>query len=748
MRVSSVVFVFLLMWSAAAAQQPCFDYGFPSPLSTTVAATGGNVRAIDGDGAHLAVGAGATLNWFEIGTDGVPVLLGTTVAGSTITDVALLGDVAFATAGPAGLHVFDFSDPLTPATLTILPSGSSARGVDADGTHCYWADSDTLRILDVADPANPVQVAAISYDPPAGGDFHNGADYVDVENVVCWTAYSGAPLKRGWDVTDPANPVMVYDDGDADYYLSGMADFDVSGIHVIYVDSYYDEFLYANIYSWRVRDVDTWATVMSGSGGQDPVTVVGGETYVCVASDGTISVRDAMTGDEVLTLPTSYVCNDMYLAGGRLYVSDGSDVVFHDLDGQAGTGLRDLESSSNGAMETGSDIAVGDGVVVCSFAHVGGEYMGDVDWGLMESFDVSNPDSIISLATFNAWSPDGGSYPGIGNAYIHNDLVYVPGEVYEWATGTLAGTTGIDRWITGSGNALYRLDNRSAYGTLDIYDLTDPLVPVLSSNLYGEDAVAMAATADRLCVCVSDIGGHRLDVYDLADPLAPTLAGSATLIAPPEEVQAVGDMIVVRMTTALDLFTAVPGAAPVHETYIVPPTTIYQMALGHDILYAWTGSDGVDVYDVQDPSLPVIKGGFEATEPFRGVGVNGDAFFGVHDAMVSAWKLDCLDEPPVGTGVEDHGPASPFVVEVWPNPFNPATEISFTLDHPGHAELSVYDLAGRRIRTLLDEALPPGNHTRTWRGLDDSGRPMPAGVYLARLRSGDRVESRRMVLLK
>ncbi len=83
-----------------------------------------------------------------------------------------------------------------------------------------------------------------------------------------------------------------------------------------------------------------------------------------------------------------------------------------------------------------------------------------------------------------------------------------------------------------------------------------------------------------------------------------------------------------------------------------------------------------------------------------------------------------------------------------PNPFNPSTELRFTLAQDGPVRLDVHDLAGRLVRTLVDEPLNAGGHTTRWDGRDDKGRMAAAGVYVARLQSADAVRSRRMVMLK
>jgi subtilisin family serine protease len=83
-----------------------------------------------------------------------------------------------------------------------------------------------------------------------------------------------------------------------------------------------------------------------------------------------------------------------------------------------------------------------------------------------------------------------------------------------------------------------------------------------------------------------------------------------------------------------------------------------------------------------------------------------------------------------------------------PNPFNPVTNIKFTLAGEGPVELAVYDLSGRKISTLVRETRGPGDHEVTWNGTDQAGSPVPSGMYFYRLNAGVESKTRKMMLVK
>ena len=83
-----------------------------------------------------------------------------------------------------------------------------------------------------------------------------------------------------------------------------------------------------------------------------------------------------------------------------------------------------------------------------------------------------------------------------------------------------------------------------------------------------------------------------------------------------------------------------------------------------------------------------------------------------------------------------------------PNPFNPNTRIDFELDRARHVQVTIYDLAGRLVRRLVDRSLEPGRHNTVWDGRNGRGQRVASGVYFYRLASGDLLQTRKMVLLK
>ncbi|MBK8164502.1 MAG: CotH kinase family protein [bacterium] len=93
-------------------------------------------------------------------------------------------------------------------------------------------------------------------------------------------------------------------------------------------------------------------------------------------------------------------------------------------------------------------------------------------------------------------------------------------------------------------------------------------------------------------------------------------------------------------------------------------------------------------------------------------------------------------------------PTRVLLLAVAPNPFNPQTTLSFVLPIEATTSLEIFDLSGRRVRTLAAGTLAAGRHDLVWDGRDQAGRAAPSGSYLGRLRTGDVEALARMQLVR
>jgi spore coat protein A len=101
------------------------------------------------------------------------------------------------------------------------------------------------------------------------------------------------------------------------------------------------------------------------------------------------------------------------------------------------------------------------------------------------------------------------------------------------------------------------------------------------------------------------------------------------------------------------------------------------------------------------------------------------------------------------TGITDDAPGYSYLLSpVSPNPFNPSTVISFELPEQVEVSIRIYDVAGRRVRTLIDEVRGVGRHRVAWNGNNEAGIEVASGVYFVEMKTRQFREVRKAVFLK
>jgi hypothetical protein len=175
----------------------------------------------------------------------------------------------------------------------------------------------------------------------------------------------------------------------------------------------------------------------------------------------------------------------------------------------------------------------------------------------------------------------------------------------------------------------------------------------------------------------------------------------------------------------------------------------YARCVVNDVQHVTTGGGGAPLYtpDTGYPNLVASARAYhycdieidDGTLSFVAVSTSGDTI----DAFTLAGTVTTAERDP-----EDLSPGTFILHDAFPNPFNPRTTISFEIPAPSRVELCIYTVDGRKVRTLVTEELAAGRFDYAWDGRNDAGRRVDSGVYLYRLRSGEKTESKKVLLLK
>ena len=206
-----------------------------------------------------------------------------------------------------------------------------------------------------------------------------------------------------------------------------------------------------------------------------------------------------------------------------------------------------------------------------------------------------------------------------------------------------------------------------------------------------------------------------------------------------------------------DCTAVYPGLVDIPFIGTQSSNDVYSTGVGpdSDLLFldasGFDGARGTGVYAHPD------GGGTLRETGAKFVHIAGRAYRLDHTALRQNMQVildDLLDEPydplspvnpdPEPLPVAQHLTLSPN----YPNPFNPQTVIPYALPQAGPAELAVYDAGGRLVQVLLSGEQPAGVGQVTWFGKDRTGRAVASGTYFVRLKCGDEMRTRAVVLVR
>ena len=189
------------------------------------------------------------------------------------------------------------------------------------------------------------------------------------------------------------------------------------------------------------------------------------------------------------------------------------------------------------------------------------------------------------------------------------------------------------------------------------------------------------------------------------------------------------------------------GDPNIQYTYVTPDTSIRVIpiaAIAGDLtkLVVFGVETGTAVFN----SLAVNDGSVKTKARYAAVGINATAYPKITDDGWNMMKaaIDWVIAGPVADVEESVTPPTDFaLLHNYPNPFNPATRISYAIPNETSIRLEVFDVLGRHVATLVDGMQQPGIHS-----VDFDAANLASGVYIYSLTSVNRVLTGKMMLMK
>lgn len=640
----------------------------------------------------------------------------------------------YAYVGGDGFHVVDITNPEIAQVVSSWPA-ANVSNIEISGNHAYFTRYDYgFVVMDISDPLNP-QVLSESYSGFSG----------DLTDVAISGSHAYVTNGNGlvvFDILDPENPHYA-----GRFLTQGYSDVAVT----------IGTFVLVGASRSGVQIIETAIPEFPQVTGRcEPqhciLDLVIDGAWAYAADDFILQVIDIANPDN------PEIAASLELPGSIHAVTASENYVFaayYEQDVRSDLGVIDISIPLHprivGSVETEGTAA--DVLVVDTHAYLAGPAGG------LEVIDISNPESpqvvggielpgqhySVAIADSLAYIASGSSGLQVVNIADPSNP-QISGSVMTW---------GYPSKVVISGTCAYVLDEENTLLGVDISDPTN--LQVIWRNSIGLPPLDMVVSNKHVYILVWDHGyGASCEVYNISDSGYPQPASSVDLgvgqLGFPFNGMSISDSHVflgacedglVVFPTACDelvpvylsSFNLTPGSDFVTATWLVsgpgnPADFNLQASNGAT---AWDVScehDGFGSFTAIDQSTHLSGGGLITYRLSMNAGDGG-------------WTL--VDQKSVT--MEIVSPVTRLFAP-FPNPFNPQTGISFETNTPGLVDLGIYDLAGRRVVSLVTGWVEAGRHTTTWNGNNSAGHVVASGQYFVLLQTAEKIDVRKVMLSK
>ena len=584
--------------------------------------------------------------------------------------------------------IVSVQDPMNP----VLHCKSSINGpyyqtygIQYDNDRIYFSTLAGIMIFDVSDPDNPFYADRL-------GD-NNFFDFQVIDNVAYLANEHGLLVL---DVEDYNNIQVLCENTDYEFYS-------------VFVD---DETLYSiaskngtsELYRFDIHDLNNFQPIGTYSEGR----------VLKVDNDIVFTRTDGWQRADFEILDFSDPDNQ-YFVGEDYYRCNMKDIyVKNDLlgvcsrGGNDGVNFFDISDPSNPtwlwahSLGQQSDLSAST-VVICDDYAIAGFSEGFLDNTCIRIYDISNPQDIQILSGLEL-----GDYM-ISSISVEESIAYV---------GCYSGLFSIDicdltnptilnciddlsvRDLTFNNNFLYACAN----GSVQIYYVYDPANPLLISTWVSSNFPEAITIYDN-CAYVSDKYGG-LKILDISNPMSPFL-----------------------INTLLPHYDSFIYAKPIiHENKLIVSDAYWNELL---------------VYDLSNPAFPDLFYSFKWNRLSAELTASEDYLITANDDF-GFTILDMNNLTPVSENVI---PKRETFLTNYPNPFNPETNIAFSLPEDGVVQLDIYNIKGQKIKTLIQNEVTKGQHSIIWNGVDDNNKLVSSGVYFYKLNVNGKTQAVKKCLL-
>jgi hypothetical protein len=273
---------------------------------------------------------------------------------------------------------------------------------------------------------------------------------------------------------------------------------------------------------------------------------------------------------------------------------------------------------------------------------------------------------------------------------------------------------------------------------LFFYSVADPAHPVQVGAIPGD---YWHLAFDGTLLAAVDGGYNTAVVFDISDFAKPVSLG-ALPVDQPLAVAVAKSHVLVLHPGMLSIFTVNgPNDFTLFGEIALPHTRDLVVEGSHAIASSYRGGEIVDISSL---AAPAVVGWFSLEDGIQSLA----AANGTIHLCTSRGTIVLRDDTWTTTPVPGVELLANRLDAPSPNPFNPATTVTFEVARAEQLRLSVHDLTGRLVAELASGVFAPGRHAVTWHGADRDGRPAASGVYVFRLAGKSGAACRRATLVR
>ena len=684
--------------------------------------TEGSCSAVDISGGYVFAGNGLLFQTLDISKRDTPRVVAQVVTLGHVDHILVRGNYAYI---GSPFQVIDISDPLSPKIVASI--NLDALRITIDSAYAYLGDlSGSIYIVDITDPTHPL-LRSTNF---AFGKFVTGIA-VKEPYLYVNTATGG-----GMDIFNIQNKDSIV------YVASSMDIQEGSPLTIV------GSLLYANqltIFDLNTPENPKPLGSLGVPGKVHSITIKDSLAFLSMGPGGlaVANIADKANPKAAASIDwIGYTGNDLTTDGpiqtavtdGFAYVAatSGFWTVEMRLDSLDGTSFL---PTNNRAIDVAADSGK---LYVASF-------LSGVN--ILDTTDPSVPARVGNIRTISpAWKTvvrAGIAYVLCGY-YFSQDLIIA--DVSNPGSPTIRSRTTFHDTTNSIGGGSLALSGTYAYFSLgtkiiEIVNVVDPIRPDTVGRLRTVKSIAGLAISGSFLYAAELSGG--LAIYDISKPSTPQLVDSITGNALGVSIN--GNLLIVADDQGIVTFDI--------SSQTSPPIRLGSVSLPGSRSVVNLTSLGNFVYapistfysvDISNPQSPKVVGSEN----------NGAT------CATETGNLVVACNPGIGlliyrnnlvTGVDKDGfkgPPTFQLLQNYPNPFNPTTVFSFTLNRSVQTTLTIYDLLGSEVRSLVDEVKPAGSYTVTWDGKDARGNPLATGAYFYRLVAVGLSQTKKAVLIR